>query len=255
MTLKEEVRQFWDKIPCGTREIQLEEGTKEFYAALEKDRNEKEPFISEYARFKEQRGKSVLEIGFGAGSDFINFARHGADLTGIDLTDKGASLVKKRLALEDLKANIHVGDAENLPFDDEKFDMAYSWGVIHHTENTPRAAQEIMRVLKPGGRVCVMLYHRYSLVSLQCWIAFALLRGKPWRTFSEVIFDHVESIGTKAYTIPEALELFSGLSSVKISTRITPYDLRISRNKFLPNWMQIFFPDKFGWFLIIEGIK
>ncbi|NNN06034.1 MAG: class I SAM-dependent methyltransferase [Elusimicrobia bacterium] len=255
MTLKEEVRRFWDKVPCGTRDVRLTEGSPEYFSAIEQDRDAKEPFIADFARFSEQRGKRVLEVGFGAGTDFVRFARAGAVLTGIDLTEHGARLVRARLAHEGLSADIHVGDAENLPFADGTFDLVYSWGVIHHTEDTPRAAREIARVVKPGGRVCVMVYHRHSLVALQCWILNALLRGRPWRTLSDVIFHHIESLGTQAYSLAEAKNLFSSLSSVAVTPRLTPYDVRITRNKYLPVWLRRFIPNRMGWFLVIEGIK
>lgn len=255
MTLKEEVRRFWDKVPCGTREIQLQEGSKEYFAAIELDRDAKEPFIADFANFEKQCGKRVLEVGYGAGSDFVRFARAGAVLTGIDLTEHGARLVGQRLALENLAADIQVGDAENLPFKDGSFDFAYSWGVIHHTEDTARAAREIIRVVKPGGRVCVMIYHRFSLVALQCWVLNALLKARPGRTFSDVIFHHVESLGTKAYSIAEAKALFSELSSITVTPILTPYDLRITHNRFFPQWVGSFVPSRLGWFLVIEGVK
>ncbi|MBI4061612.1 MAG: class I SAM-dependent methyltransferase [Elusimicrobia bacterium] len=255
MTLKDEVRRFWDQAPCGTREIQSEEGTKEYFQALERNRDAREPFIADFARFGEHGGKRVLEVGFGAGTDFIRFARAGAVLSGIDLTEHGARLVRQRLALEGLKADIQVGDAEKLPFAEAAFDSVYSWGVIHHTEDTVRAAREIARVVRPGGRVCVMIYHRHSLVALQCWILHALLRGRPWRSLSEVICRHIESVGTKAYSIGEARELFSSLSSVTVTPVLTPYDLRISRSLYLPRWVGRFVPDRLGWFLIVEGVK
>lgn len=255
MTLKEEVRRFWNKVPCGTREIQFQEGTKDYFLTIERDRDAKEPFIADFARFQAHRGKRVLEVGFGAGTDFVRFARAGAALTGIDLTEHGARLVRQRLTLENLNADIHVGDAERLPFEDGVFDTVYSWGVIHHTEDTALAAREIARVVKPGGRVCVMVYHRYSLVALQCWILNALLKGRPGRTLSDVIYHHIESLGTKAYSIAEAKGLFFGLSSVTVTPVLTPYDLRITRNRYLPRWVRWFVPSRLGWFLVIEGVK
>lgn len=255
MTIKEEVRHFWDKVPCGTREIEFQEGSKEYFRAIERDRDAKEPFIGDFARFQAHRGKRVLEVGFGAGTDFVRFARAGAILTGIDLTEHGARLVRQRLALEDLSAETHVGDAEHLPFEDGTFDTVYSWGVIHHTEDTARAAREIVRVVRPGGRVCVMVYHRFSLVALQCWILNALLKGRPGRTLSEVIYHHIESLGTKAYSISEAKGLFPSLSSVTVTPVLTPYDLRITRNRYWPQWVGWFVPSRLGWFLVIEGVK
>ena len=249
------VQGFWDKTPCGTREIRLPEGSREFFDRIEAERDEREPFIADFAKFHARRGQAVLEIGVGAATDFIRFARAGACLSGIDLTAHAVELAKKRLALEGLSADIRRSDAENLPFPDGGFDFVYSWGVIHHTENTPRAAQEIVRVTKPGGTVCVMIYHRHSLVALQCWILNALLKGRPFRSLREVIAAHIESAGTKAYTIPEARELFSSLRNVRVTPVVTPYDVRLTRSYFLPHWFRKLLPGRLGWFLVVEGTK
>jgi len=53
-------------------------------------------------------------------------------------------------------------NAEQLSFPNESFDWVYSHGVLHHTPNTQRAMDEVHRVLKPGGRAIIMLYHKHS---------------------------------------------------------------------------------------------
>lgn len=253
--LKKEVQAFWNKIPCGTREIESEMGSQVAFDQLESERDDRENFIKDFAKFSHQNGKKVLEVGIGAGSDFIRFAREEAILHGIDLTINSIHLVKKRLALENKSAFISQGDAENLPYPNDYFDFVYSWGVVHHTENTQKAINEIIRVTKFDGAFCVMIYHRYSLVGLQCWIINALLKGKPWRSFSEVIYENIESIGTKAFSISEARSMFSDLSSLKITPVVTPYDIRLTRSKFLPKWMQSLVPKRLGWFLVIQCNK
>jgi SAM-dependent methyltransferase len=99
------------------------------------------------------------EIGLGLGADHEKFAEAGAILHGIDLTERSVRLTKLRLLLRGLISDIRVGDAESLPYESNSFDLIYSWGVIHHTPDTVRAAQEILRVLKPGGEFKVMIYH------------------------------------------------------------------------------------------------
>jgi ubiquinone/menaquinone biosynthesis C-methylase UbiE len=61
-----------------------------------------------------------------------------------------------------LPGEFKVSDAENLDFPSETFDLVYSHGVLHHTPDTPGAVREVHRVLRPGGRATVMLYHRNS---------------------------------------------------------------------------------------------
>ena len=151
-TLKDRVKSFWNAVPCGTRDITAEPGTIEFLRALERQRDDLEPYIREFAEFDRWKGKKVLEVGFGAGVDFVRFARAGADLSGIDLTEAGKEAVDRWLELEVLAANTQVADAENLPFEDNTFDLAYSWGVIHHTPDTPKAAKELLRVCETRWR-------------------------------------------------------------------------------------------------------
>jgi len=249
------VKDFWDRTPCGTREIKSEVGSQAFFDQLENNRNDREFFIKDFAKFSNHKGKKVLEVGIGAGTDFIRFARGGAILHGMDLTFNSVALVKKRLKLENRPAFLFQGDAEYLPFPNGFFGFVYSWGVVHHTDETQKAINEIIRVTKIDGEVCVMIYHRRSLVALQCWIISALLKGKPWLSFSDVIYKNIESIGTKAFSISDAKSMFSDLSNLTITPVVTPYDVRLTRFRFLPGWVQSMIPKRLGWFLVIQGKK
>src|SRR5213593_2802878 len=160
--LKERVRAFWQAHPCGTKFSDAEIGTREFFARIEAHRYAKEWHIPEAADFAGARGLRVLEIGCGLGTDGVRFAKAGADYTGVDLTDAAIELARKRLELSGLRGELRVSDAENLDFADESFDLVYSHGVLHHTPDIARAVSEIHRVLRPGGRAIVMLYHRDS---------------------------------------------------------------------------------------------
>src|SRR5205807_1080625 len=148
---KEQVRAHWEADPCGAKLADAEPGTAEFYAEVERTRYGLEPFIPAFAEFDRWGGKDVLEIGVGLGTDFTRFVRAGANAHGVDLTQAAIELVHHRLELEQLSADIRVGDAERLPFEGESFDLVYSWGVLHHTPDTRRALAEVRRVLRPGG--------------------------------------------------------------------------------------------------------
>ena len=160
--LKERVRDFWQQHPCGTKFSDAEMGSREFFERVEKHRYEKEWHIPTAANFAGTRGLKVLEIGCGMGTDGAQFARAGAVYTGIDLTEAAIDLARERFALSGLPGDFRVSDAENLDFPDESFDLVYSHGVLHHTPDIEAAVREIHRVLKPGGRAMVMLYHRGS---------------------------------------------------------------------------------------------
>jgi SAM-dependent methyltransferase len=251
----DEVREFWQAAPCGTRDVADEGGELARYAALDRIRDEREPFIAGFARFSDRAGRRVLEVGVGAGSDHLRFARAGAECFGVDLTPAAVELTSRRLDVENLHSKLQVANAEQLPFPDASFDFVYSWGVIHHTPSPETAASEILRVLKPGAPFCVMVYNRHSLLAAQAWLRFGALRGRPLRSPSRLIAEHVESPGTKAYSAREATALFSAAGRVSVTTVLTPYDLRVGRRLFLPTWVRSFVPSALGWFHVIEGTR
>ena len=160
--LKERVRAFWQANPCGTKFADAPPGTRRFYELVEDHRYQKEWHIPQAAGFASAQGLKVLEIGCGLGTDGAQFARAGADYTGVDLTDAAIELAQKRFDLFNLPGKFQTADAEKLDFADDSFDLVYSHGVLHHTPDTERAVREIYRVLRPGGRAVVMLYHRDS---------------------------------------------------------------------------------------------
>ena len=160
--LKERVRAFWQANPCGVKFADAEPGTRLFYERVEEHRYRKEWHIPAAADFASAGGLRVLEIGCGLGTDGAQFARAGADYTGVDLTEAAVDLARRRFELFDLAGKFQVADAESLDFADESFDLVYSHGVLHHTPDARRAVGEIHRVLRPGGRAVVMLYHRDS---------------------------------------------------------------------------------------------
>jgi ubiquinone/menaquinone biosynthesis C-methylase UbiE len=128
------------------------------------------------------KGKQVLEIGPGAGGHSALFVRHGAIVTAIDLTQVRADATAakfKLLGADDCKAM--QGNAENLPFEDDAFDIVYSNGVLHHTVSTEKAMDEVFRVLRPGGRAVIMLYCRSSWhYWINMWLCVGILKGRAF---------------------------------------------------------------------------
>jgi ubiquinone/menaquinone biosynthesis C-methylase UbiE len=222
--LKREIRRYWEAEPCGTTAASAPEGTAEYYGQIERRRYELEPFIHRFAQFASSGGQKVLEIGVGAGTDHIQFARAGAELHGIDLTEHGVELVRRRLALEHLSSDLRVADAESLPFASNCFDVVYSWGVLHHTPDTRRAIAEAIRVARPGGRICIMLYSRHAWVTYGLWLRRGPLSGRPLRSLSDVLYHHMESLGTKGFTRRELRRMLAGVEDLQIEKVSTPYD-------------------------------
>jgi SAM-dependent methyltransferase len=222
--LKQEVLEFWNEESCGER-LLLDATDKPGYLTQMEKRYSLEPFIEGFARFDDSRDLDVLEIGIGLGADHQRFAQSGARLAGIDLTERAVEHTRRRFDLFGLTSILGVGDAESLQYPDAAFDVVYSWGVLHHSPDTGRAIDEVWRVLRHGGVARIMIYHKHSLVGYMLWVRYAMLAGKPWRSLSDIYAHHLESPGTKAYSMDEARTLFRNFSDVRISTVLTHGDL------------------------------
>ncbi len=223
--LKASVRDFWEEASCG--EVYGEgESLRERMESQAVTRYELEPYIFSFAQFGSGSGRDVLEVGVGMGADHLEWAKVAPrTLTGVDLTARGAELTRSRLQLYGASSDVLVADAENLPFGDSSFDIVYSWGVLHHTPDTPTAVHEVWRVLRTGGTARVMVYHTYSVVGYLLWLRYALLAGRPKQTLREIYAQHLESPGTKAYTLEEIKDMFSAFSSVTPNTQLSGGDL------------------------------
>ncbi len=160
----ETVREFWDRRPCNIRHSDKEINTKEYFDEIEKKKYFVEPHISKFAEFIKYKGKKVLEIGCGVGTDSINFTRAGAKLSIIELSSNSLEICKKRFKVFNLKADFFLGNSEELSsiLPIEKFDLVYSFGVIHHTPNPEKAIREIKKYMSSGSELKLMLYSKFS---------------------------------------------------------------------------------------------
>lgn len=224
---KNEVRDFWNKASCG-EELYLDSRDGEGFEKQMKIRYELEPYILDFAGFNQAKGKKVLEIGVGLGSDHEMFARNGAELFGVDLTPRAIENTRERFKSKGLTSTLKVDDAENLSFADNTFDIVYSWGVLHHSPNTPKAIDEVFRVLKPNGTAKIMIYYKYSFVGYMLWLRYALLKLKPFTSLATIYSKYLESPGTKAYSKKETKKLFEKYKDVSITTVLTHGDLLTS---------------------------
>lgn len=266
--LKDQVRNFWDRESCG--EIYaVGQSERAYYDSHTAARYELEPYIRTFAKFPEGGGRDVLEIGVGMGADHLEWARSGPrSLTGVDLTPRAAEHTARRLRAYGVSADVRVADAEKLPFEDASFDLVYSWGVLHHSPNTARAVSEVYRVLRPSGTARIMVYQKYSLTGYMLWARYALLEGRLFRPLDEIYASHLESPGTKAYTVDAARKMFAQFSSVDLRTQLCFGDLlegavgQRHRGALLtvaktvwPKWLLRRLFKNHGLFLLIEATK
>jgi ubiquinone/menaquinone biosynthesis C-methylase UbiE len=262
---KARAREQWSANPCGAHVARgYAFGTREYFDAIEAYRyGVYAPWMKATLGFDDFRGKRLLEIGCGTGTDLLQFARGGAQATGVDLTPRSIEIARQRFDLYGQSGTFAIGDAESLAFPDESFDVVYSFGVLHHTPDTERAIGEVHRVLRRGGRAIVMLYHRSSLYY---WggliVKRGILRGElrhatPAELMSRYV-EHTETEGrplVKAYTRGEARRLFHSFSDCRIAVnQLQRVELgRVGRA--LPESVFQWLARHFGWNLIITATK
>ncbi len=161
-----EVKAFWESSPVAAEGIHAIPGTAEFFKAFDtlREADDCEPWeFSNYIHgYSEAAGSRVLDVGCGNGYVLAQYARLGADVAGVDLTQTAVDLSKARFALAGLKGEFALTNGERLPYADGSFDIVCSMGVLHHIENPRPMLSEMRRVLRPGGRIILMLYHQRS---------------------------------------------------------------------------------------------
>ena len=226
---KIEIQKQWNADPCGAETAEAHPpGSPSFFRKVEFERYETyAPWMHGAIGFESFGGKVVLEIGPGLGTDHAQFARAGAVMYALDLTERHLEVTRQRFGIEGLVTRLVRGDAEVLPFARDSFDVVYSFGVLHHTPGTGTAVEEIHRVLRPGGLAIVGLYHRHSAfhwVSTVLWRGILLgeLRRKGYRRMLADI-EH-RSPGSDAVPLVKVLSrrecrrLFSAFTETRIRT-------------------------------------
>jgi ubiquinone/menaquinone biosynthesis C-methylase UbiE len=252
-----------------------------------------EPHIPEIARFERWSDHYVLDAGCGIATDGLQFARAGAHYTGLDLSPVALELARRRFELERQTGRFVQGSVNQLPFEEEAFDLVYSHGVLHHVRDTQQAVDEFYRVLRPGGTALVMVYHRDSLnyrvniMVLRRSLAGVLLL--PHGTdlvakltgeapeFLEAHRDLLRKLGaryltdrelflskntdgpanplSKVYSRRDALELFRRFKEVKLQTRFLNLRIYPGGERLAATRLARRLERRFGWYLYIEATK
>ena len=247
------IRDFWEQgPPMGFI------GEKLSYEEKRKFRYSLQDYQHAIFEFNKYRGKKVLDLGCGGGIDSAEFARNGAIVTGVDFSGTSVQTTQELFKEAGLTINTMQADATNLPFKNNEFDCVYSFGVLHHIPAVDKALAEIKRVLKPGGKVMAMLYHRNSLLYGYSIIYLRGIREKQLEKLStdELLAKYSErkedNPYTRVYTKDEALELFSKyFKECNAAVRYNVIDLPEQRK------VKVDVSDKYelGWHLVIKGIK
>jgi len=264
------VRDYWNNRPCNIRHSNASVGTKEYFDQVEARKYFVEYHIPGFAEFARWSGKRVLEIGCGIGTDTINFARAGAQVTTVDLSEKSMELARKRAAIFGLQDRIRfcLGNAEQLSgfVAVEPYDLIYSFGVIHHTSNPGAVLEQLRQYARPGTTIKIMVYHRRSYKVAR--ILMTEGKGKFWR-LSELVAQNSEAQTgcpvTYTYTRRAGRELLErhGFRVTGIHVdHIFPYRIPdYVKYQYVKEWYFRWMPQtmfralerRFGWHLLLDG--
>ena len=160
----EDVQSYWDRRPCNIRHSNKPIGSREYFDEVEARKYLVEPHIPGFAEFARWKGKRVVEIGCGMGTDATNFARAGADYTGTDLSTESLKIARQRFSVFGVKGRLLQANGEQVAsaLPGETFDLVYSFGVIHHTPNPVAVIAQVRKLIKPDGEFRLMLYAKNS---------------------------------------------------------------------------------------------
>ena len=266
MATVEDVKKYWDARPCNIKHSQKEPGTKVFYDEQEAKKYFVEPHIKRLAEYEKWRGKKVLEIGCGLGADTINFARAGAHVTAVDLSEKSLELAKKRAAVFGYSQNITFYQANVEELDKtvpaDTYDLIYSFGVLHHTPNPRKAIECLMKYMSPTTQMRIMLYYKWSWKVL--WIILKYGMGVFWNA-SKLVARYSEAQEgcpqTYIYSKKSVAKLLDGMSIKDIWVdHIFPYCIKEYREniyikrwyfRWMPSWLFRWCETHFGWHLCL----
>ena len=272
MTDFKQISNYWNNRHPGRKivgHMTEDENPKKFFELLDEyrfhDNHYRYLIDGTFFKHSEYAQKDILEIGCGLGSDLQKFAESGSNVYAIDAVDIESTL-RKRFNLIEKDFVFQQADFRNIPFTDSKFDMVYSFGVLHHSPWIEEGLREAARVLKPNGELIIMLYHKGFKYYVKKLFFRGVLQGKLLlKKKQEIINSHTEEFGgsptTLVYSRSEAIELVDAYFDV-IQTKIlrlddnikipfvgTFYPLRFLLPKKWYKWLE----SRFGWNLLIRA--
>ena len=210
----DEVRRYWERHIHDLEITKHPIGSREFFDDLDQYHFEKLHHLLRLVDFDGYPGRSVLEVGCGAGVDLARFARGGAHVTGIDVAASAIELARANFSQQGLEADLSVADGERLPFPDGSFDLVYAHGVVQYTANPRRLVEECRRVLKPGGEAVFQVYNRIS------WL-------NALSKLMKVDLEHEDAPVLLKFSIGEFGRLLDGFASTRIVPERFPVKSRL----------------------------
>lgn len=211
-----DVRQYWDRHIHDLEISQHAPGTSGFFADLDEYHFEKLHHLLRLVDFEAWKGRRVLDVGCGAGVEVVRFARAGALVAGVDVSEQAVGLTRQNIGHQRLAAGLAVADGQALPFADATFDYVFAHGLIQYAADDARVVSECRRVLKPGGTVLFQVYNRISWLNLL---------SKVMKTPLE----HEDAPMLRRYSIPEFRGLLQAFSRVELIAERFPVKSRLHK--------------------------
>jgi SAM-dependent methyltransferase len=209
-----DVRRYWNAHIHDLAITRHPVGSPGFFVDLDEYHFDKLHHLLRLIDFDGYRGRRVLEVGCGAGTDLVRFAKGGADVTGVDVADSAIALARQNFAHQGLRARLCVADGERLPFSGAAFDFVYAHGVVQYTANDAALVAECRRVLAPGGTAFFQVYNRVS------WL-------NALSKVMKVGLEHEDAPVLKKYSPAEFRRLVGGFGSVTIVPERFPVRSRL----------------------------
>lgn len=211
------IRDYWNHRIHDLEMTDQPVGTKRFFEDLDEYRFDKLHYLPRLVDFSGFRGQRLLEVGCGIGTDLVRFAKGGARVTGVDLSQTAIDLARKNFELNGVNAEeLVAGNGEALPYADASFDVVYGHGVIQYTADAPRLIQELHRVLKPGGTGLFMVYNRVS------WL-------NALSKVMQVALEHEDAPVLTKYSIGEFRQLLAPFAETSIVPERFPVKSRLHK--------------------------
>jgi ubiquinone/menaquinone biosynthesis C-methylase UbiE len=270
-------REWWESNPMTydwEKTLQIDPGTLKWYDEIDRRFLDSAYYAAgqsgqPFGRFLKPdlvSGKQVLEIGCGMGTHAEMLLRNGASLTAIDQTALAVEATRRRLDLKHLDAQVLQQDAEKLTLPDRSFDVVWTWGVIHHSSSTEQCVGEISRVLRPGGRLMMMVYYRPSLVFyLHCGLIRGVLLGQLLRqSLHQIYVNATDGFYARVFSKSELRALLAReyhslqITVVGLKAELYPIprnSLKIALERMTPDWLARAILGEFGSMVVVEAIR
>ena len=214
--LTNRIRGYWSGQIHDAKMSRHPPGSKEFFEDLAEYRYEKNSYLPRLVDFNGYSGKRLLELGCGVGIDLANFAKGGAQVTGIDLSETAINLARQNFRNHDLEGDLRVMDGENLDFPEAAFDVVFAHGLFPYVADPQRLTDEAYRVLKPGGEFIAQVYNR-----------------KGWLKYMSKLFkvdlEHQDAPAYRMHTKKEFLSMLAAFSKVRITPERFPVKSRLHK--------------------------